>query len=354
MATDNIISHSDLQILSVTAGDGDAGQRADKFLATSLPELSRARIQALIRDGGVSIARSAGGGNAQSQKSATAKTILDSPSDTVKAGHRYEVTVPEPESAEPQPQDIPLAIAFEDDDIIVIDKPAGMVVHPAPGNSDGTLVNALLHHCAGSLSGIGGVRRPGIVHRIDKDTSGLIVVAKNDAAHAGLAAQFEAHTAGRTYLAVVRGLPQPGLGSIEARVGRNPRDRKKMAVVEDARGRGSKHAVTHYRVIEPFVASGRAIAALVECRLETGRTHQVRVHMTHIGHPLIGDQSYGRPRSLPKGVAGNIRDAVAAFPRQALHAASLSFDHPISGKPFKFAAETPYDMKALIAALKGE
>ncbi|KZY56223.1 pseudouridine synthase, partial [Erythrobacter sp. HI0063] len=236
-----------------------------------------------------------------------------------------------------EPQDIPLTIVFEDDQLVVVDKPAGMVVHPAAGNRDGTLVNALLHHCRGRLSGINGVERPGIVHRIDKDTSGLLVVAKTDAAHEGLARQFADHSIHRRYLAVCAGHPNPAEGTIDARLGRSDRDRKKMAVLAKDSSRG-KHAVTHYRLVQRL-----AHAALIECRLETGRTHQVRVHCASIGHPLLGDPVYGR---TPKP----LRELLARldFTRQALHAAELGFVHPTTGETVEFRAELPPDMRELI------
>jgi len=268
-----------------------------------------------------------------------------SPSAKVAAGAEFSITVPAAIEAEALPQDIPLNVVFEDEHLIVVDKPAGMVVHPAAGNPDGTLVNALLHHCAksdggSSLSGIGGVARPGIVHRIDKDTSGLLVVAKSDAAHEGLAAQFAAHSVHRRYLAVCGGLPNPARGTVDARLGRSDGNRKKMAVLDAEASRG-KHAITHYEVLARFHSS-----ALIECRLETGRTHQVRVHCASIGHALLGDQLYGKtPKSL-KPVLSEL-----AFARQALHAAELGFTHPITGEELRFNADLPGDMQELIDQL---
>jgi 23S rRNA pseudouridine1911/1915/1917 synthase len=246
--------------------------------------------------------------------------------------------VPEPKPAHNEAQDIALEIVFEDDHLLVVDKPAGLVVHPAAGNFDGTLVNALLHHCAGRLSGIGGVARPGIVHRIDKDTSGLLVVAKTDVAHEGLAAQFARHNIHRLYAAVVGGLPNPASGSVHAPLARSPANRKKMAVVDEGRG---KRAVTHYRLIRPLRA-----AALVECRLETGRTHQVRVHMASIGHPLVGDPVYGRAKSEHREMLKSLN-----FQRQALHAAELGFVHPVSKGNLSFKSALPSDMQELLRAL---
>jgi len=228
-------------------------------------------------------------------------------------------------------------VVFEDEHLIVIDKPAGLVVHPAAGNPDGTLVNALLHHCRGQLSGINGIARPGIVHRIDKDTSGLIVAAKSDAAHEGLARQFADHSITRAYLAVVNGVPVPPSGKVNARIGRSDANRKKMAVLPDSATRG-KHAVTHYRMLEAF-----ANAALVECRLETGRTHQVRVHMASIGHALLGDPLYGRTNPRIRPILSH-----SGFARQALHAAELGFAHPISGETHEFRSEMPADMREIL------
>jgi 23S rRNA pseudouridine1911/1915/1917 synthase len=268
---------------------------------------------------------------------------VDSASRKVKAGEIFSLTVPPAAPAEPQAQEIALDIVYEDEDLIVIDKPAGVVVHPAPGSPDNTLVNALLHHCAGSLSGIGGVKRPGIVHRIDKDTSGLLVAAKNDRAHHGLAAQFAKHTIERVYNAVVWGVPLPRHGEVEGAIGRNPADRKKMAIIA-----GGKYALTYFQVIDVF----GEYASLVECRLATGRTHQIRVHMSSIGHPLIGDPLYGRGR--PKSRAPEpVKGLLAAFPRQALHAKTLGFEHPISREKLLFQSKIPNDLNGLINSLKG-
>jgi 23S rRNA pseudouridine1911/1915/1917 synthase len=248
------------------------------------------------------------------------------------------VAVPEPEPAHNEPQDIPLTIVFEDDHLLVVDKPAGLVVHPAAGNFDGTLVNALLHHCAGKLSGIGGVARPGIVHRIDKDTSGLLVVAKTDVAHEGLAKQFAAHSIDRRYLAIVNGVPRATEGSINAALARSAANRKKIAIVEGERG---KRAVTHWKRLELLKDS-----ALIECRLETGRTHQVRVHMASIGHPLIGDPVYGRSGRTHGKLLNEL-----GFHRQALHAAELGFTHPVTKNRLSFASPMPPDMQELKRAL---
>lgn len=307
----------------VTAGEAEAGERLDRVLAAALPGLSRSRLQALIAAGAV-----AEGGR-----------VIDDASTRVKPGQVYDVAVPAPVAATPRPQAIPLAIVYEDREVVVLDKPAGLVVHPAAGNPDGTLVNALLAHCGGDLSGIGGVARPGIVHRLDKETSGLMVVAKTDAAHAGLTAQFAGHALARRYVAVVRGVPRPARGTIDAPIGRSPHNRKKMAVV-----RGGKPAVTHYATDRVLA---RGAAALVTCRLETGRTHQIRVHMAHIGHAVVGDPLYG---GAPRG-ADPAAAAMRAFPRQALHAAGLEFRHPTTGEALSFTAPLPKDVKQLIDRL---
>jgi 23S rRNA pseudouridine1911/1915/1917 synthase len=252
----------------------------------------------------------------------------------------FEIRVPEAAPSEAQAQDIPLTIVFEDEHLIVIDKPAGLVVHPAAGNLDGTLVNALLHHCKGQLSGIGGVVRPGIVHRIDKETSGLLVVAKTNKAHEGLAKQFADHSIERAYLAIVAGLPVPASGTVRGHIGRSDKDRKKMAVLHEENKRG-KHAVTHYRLLEALAG-----ASLVECRLETGRTHQVRVHMSSIGHPLLGDPVYGRAPSRFRPILNQLH-----FARQALHAAVLGFIHPVTGASLRFESTLPADMAGLLVEL---
>lgn len=297
-----------------------APTRLDKALAEA-SGLSRERVKGLIATGAVTVAGAPA-------SSASAR---------VTAGTAFAIALPPAAPLDTPAQDIPLAIVFEDDHLIVIDKPAGMVVHPAAGNPDGTLVNALLHHCAGRLSGINGVARPGIVHRIDKDTSGLLVVAKTDAAHEGLAAQFAAHSIERRYLAVCAGHPSPHEGTVNTRIGRTDHDRKKMAVLPDASRRG-KRAVTHYRTLQRL-----RHAALIECRLETGRTHQVRVHCASIGHPLLGDPVYGR-------TPGALRPLLAelGFHRQALHAAELGFVHPVSDERLHFRANPPRDMRELI------
>jgi 23S rRNA pseudouridine1911/1915/1917 synthase len=322
---------------------GPAGDRLDKALASAVPEglaLSRSRLQMLILEGAVA---SADG------------IMLEDPRLRLEPGTEVVVSLPDPAPIDAAPEAIPLNVVHEDDDLLVIDKSAGLVVHPAPGAPAGTLVNALLHHCGGSLSGIGGRLRPGIVHRIDKDTSGLIVVAKSDAAHQGLAGQFAAHDLERRYLAVTHGAPDPadprlahlagiaweagGVLRVEGNIGRHPGDRKRMAVLSN----DGKSAITRARVIERFGPEQAPAAALVECRLETGRTHQIRVHLTFAGHPLVGDGVYGRRRGS---------GLVAGFPRQALHAATLGFRHPATGEQMRFESPLPADMTALLAGLR--
>ena len=324
------------------------GERLDRAIATQapdlgLPSLSRSRIKALIEQGLVTLAEP---GSAPETGLAETAVTIDDASYRVKPGQRIGFIVPPAEDAVPQGQAIPLDIVYEDDDLIVLNKPAGMVVHPAPGNPDHTLVNALIAHCGDSLSGIGGVKRPGIVHRIDKDTSGLMVAAKNDLAHQTLSAAFARHDIERSYQCVVWGMPQPREGRIEGNIGRNSQDRKKMAVVRS----GGKHAVTHYQV-QRNLGDG---AALVECRLETGRTHQIRVHLSTMGYPLIGDPLYGRATLARRSrLQPASRTAALAFPRQALHAASLGFRHPVSGENLRWEAALPADLVALIDLLQG-
>lgn len=297
--------------------------------------MSRSRLRQLIDEGRVTHG---------------AEKIGD-PNHRVKPGEHYKIDVPAPTPAEPLGQDIPLTVIYEDDDLIVIDKPAGLVVHPAAGNPDGTLVNALIAHCGASLKGVGGVARPGIVHRLDKDTSGLLVAAKNERAMHSLAKQFANHTIERAYHAVVWGSPRLGEGRIETQIGRNPYDRKRMGVIRQ----GGKTAATRYRVVERFGEETRPLAALIECRLETGRTHQIRVHLTHLGHPLIGDPTYGRAHQAPRAKTPEQESAfkiVADFPRQALHAWLLGFQHPTLHKTLRFQADAPADLTNLLAALK--
>ena len=297
------------------------GWRLDRALADALPTLSRERLKALISSGAVT----------------GPDGLARDPAKKASGGAVFSVAIPDPAPAHNEAQEIPLDVVFEDEHLIVIDKPSGLVVHPAAGNLDGTLVNALLHHCAGQLSGIGGVARPGIVHRIDKDTSGLMVAAKTDRAHEGLARQFKAHSIDRRYKAIVSGRPKQAEGTVNAALARSPVNRKKIAVVREGKG---KHAITHWRLLRQL-----RDAALVECRLETGRTHQVRVHMASIGLPLVGDPVYGR--------AGNLRDVLETlnFRRQALHAAHLGFIHPVNSHALAFDSEMPADMQELFNKL---
>ncbi len=305
-----------------------AGQRTDRFLADSIGTVSRSRVKALI-DAGQVLRDGA---------------VLRDAADPVRPGMRFSVEPPEPVAARPRAQAIALAILHEDDELIVLDKPPGLVVHPAPGNEDGTLVNALLAHCGDTLPGIGGERRPGIVHRLDKDTSGLMVVAKTEASLAALSADFAARRIERAYLALCWGVLSPARGDLEGAIGRDPRDRKRMAVVT----RGGKTALTHYRTLQ--VAHGAA--SLIECRLATGRTHQIRVHLSQRGHALIGDPVYLRrvpaaARLLPEAA----RRAALDFPRQALHAASLGFVHPRDRRPLRFETRPPSDFNALLSCI---
>jgi 23S rRNA pseudouridine1911/1915/1917 synthase len=322
----------------VTATAADAGERLDRLIAAHLPSLSRSRAKALIEARHV---RLAAGAPSPSEGGET----ISEPSYRVKPGQSFAIFVPEPLPARPRPQAIELAIVYEDADVIVVNKPAGLVVHPAEGNPDGTLVNALIAHCGASLSGIGGVRRPGIVHRLDKDTSGLMVVAKNDAAHQALAADLEARRIERIYQALVWGVPSPRAGEIEGNIGRHPVDRKRMAVLK----RGGKPALTRYRVLR---AVGPA-ASLVECRLATGRTHQIRVHLASIGHPVVGDPVYGRATASRLGRLGPAaRLVVGSFKRQALHAWQLSFKHPVTREALSWTVQLPEDMEKLVATLE--
>ena len=309
-----------VSIIEATIAPAADGWRLDRALADAVPTLSRERLKVLIASGAVS-------------RDGVLRRDAAKPA---AAGDVFAVAVPDPTPAHNEAQDIPLVVAYEDEHLIVVDKPAGLVVHPAAGNLDGTLVNALLHHCGGSLSGIGGVARPGIVHRIDKDTSGLMIAAKTDRAHEGLARQFADHSIERRYLAIANGALRPLDGKVDAPLARSPANRKKVAIVA-----GGKRAVTHYRTIEPLRA-----ATLVECRLETGRTHQVRVHMASINHALLGDPVYGRTKSEHKAVLERLR-----FARQALHAARLGFIHPITQVFLAFDSPMPADMQELFTAL---
>ncbi len=321
----------------------DSGQRLDRWLAGRLagphPELSRARVQSLIRDG---------------QVSNGAATIREA-NHRVKSGETYEVSVPAAEDTDVVAEDIALDVVYEDSDVIVIDKPPGMVVHPAAGHASGTLVNALLAHCGESLSGIGGVKRPGIVHRLDKDTSGLLVVAKSDAAHKSLSEQFKSHGADgrlrRVYRALVWGVLDQPAGTIDAPLTRSSANRKKISITRSSIGR---HAVTHYRVVEVFDGAGKkGVVSLLELQLETGRTHQIRVHLAHIGHPVLGDQVYGTGfKTQVSLLTERAKDALEALGRQALHAAELEFEHPESLEQMSFESEIPLDIQNVIEALR--
>lgn len=315
------------RLIEIVLDPEDAGVRLDKVLAERAEGLSRARLQALMEAGavtrdGVAIT----GGSAKAQPGL------------------YLIAVPAPAPAEPLPEAIPLQVLYEDAHLIVLHKPAGMAVHPAPGSETGTLVNALLHHCAGSLAGVGGVSRPGIVHRLDKDTSGVMVAAKTDVAHAGLSALFAAHDIDRLYVALVRGAPDPARGTVETRIGRSAHDRKKMAVLKS----GGREAVTHYRVEQAYGPADKPLASRVACRLETGRTHQIRVHLAFRHAPVLGDPVYGSSKPA-KAVADAVE--AAGLKRQALHAAVLGFAHPITGEALRFETPLPDDMARLHALL---
>ena len=314
---------------AATVGAGEAGLRLDRALALQLPGLSRTRLKRLIESGHVTCE-----GAAQRD-----------PALRVRCGQSFVVILPEDAEAAPVAQPIALDIRFEDAHLIVIDKPAGMVVHPAPGHPDGTLVNALISHCGSSLSGIGGVRRPGIVHRLDKDTSGLMVVAKTEAAHQAISRDFALRRIDRAYAAFVWGVPVPPVGEIVGNIGRSTANRKKMAVVGEGRG---KPAVTRYRVERSFATK----AALVECRLATGRTHQIRVHLAHHGHALIGDPAYGTRGGRAVARGGATGAQIAAFPRQALHARRLGFTHPADGGHLEFDSPLPADLSELAQDLE--
>lgn len=320
---------------SATVLENEAGTRLDAFLAARFPDFSRNRIKELILEGAVTVEG----------------TVIEVPRYRVKAAESIALTAPPPVEAEPEAENIPLMILYEDEHLIVIDKPAGMVVHPAPSNETGTLVNALIHHCGASLKGIGGVKRPGIVHRLDKDTSGVMVAAKTEAAHNGLAAQFADHGRSgpleRAYTAFVWGIPNPRKATIETRMGRDPNNRLKQAVV----GEHGRIAITHYEVEARFGAEKWQVAQL-ECRLETGRTHQIRVHLANAGHPLLGDALYGsgfatKSNTLPD----QARTALKTLNRQALHASVLGFSHPVSGETLRFVSPIPPDLDALATGL---
>jgi 23S rRNA pseudouridine1911/1915/1917 synthase len=313
---------------TVMVAEDKSGSRLDRLLADALPALSRTRLKVLIEGGRVN---AAGRG-----------PVVD-PSRRVQGGEAYTVAVPEAAPAAPEPQPMPLDIVFEDGHLVVVEKPAGLVVHPGAGNPDGTLVNGLLARCAGGLSTIGGIKRPGIVHRLDKDTSGLIVVAKTDAAHLALVRQFAEHSVERAYFAVVWGVPHPRHGQVSGAIGRSTANRKKMAVV----ARGGKPALTRYRVLRTF----GDVASLIECRPATGRTHQIRVHMTIAGHPLLGDSVYGQGRRRARVLPEPVCNGIAAFNRQALHAYLIGFTHPEDGRRLAFKSVLPHDINELICIL---
>ncbi|MBS0385804.1 MAG: RluA family pseudouridine synthase [Proteobacteria bacterium] len=323
------------------AGVGD--ERVDVWLARVWPDLSRARIQGLI------------GAGKLSADGAVVRQAKDKP----RAGVRYALAMPPPLPAAPLPEAIPLNVVFEDEHLLVIDKPAGMAMHPAPGSMRGTVVNAVLAHCGASLSGIGGVARPGIVHRIDKDTTGLVVVAKSDAAHNGLAALFAKHDLERVYYAITRGAPKERAARIDNVLVRSSEDRRKYVVARDPATTAGKRAITQYWTIETFgqaagASAGRPAAALIECRLFTGRTHQIRAHLAHLAAPLVGDPLYGKQRAF-KAQGPHAEEAVAAvgaFSRQALHAAVLGFRHPLTGKELRFESPLPADMQHLLELLR--
>ena len=305
--------------------EAEAGLRLDKFLSGAIEDMSRAMVQKLILSGNVSLDDS----------------VICDRDFKVRSGDVFCVNVPEPDEPEPQAENIALDIVYEDDDLIVVNKPAGMTVHPAAGARNGTLVNALLYHCRDNLSGVGGVKRPGIVHRIDKDTSGLLVVAKNDLAHNKLSEQFVKHSIERTYYAVVYGMPNPPEGTVEGNIARSRFDRKKMALTTN----GGKTAITHYKTI----ATLNGAVSLVKCNLETGRTHQIRVHLSSIGCNLVGDKVYEKSgKTQIKGLDAVTKSFINGFPRQALHAASLGFEHPRSGKWMQFRADFPQDMSEIL------
>lgn len=305
------------------------GWRIDKFLVMSFPDISRSQIQRLLKEGNVT---------------KDDETVIDS-SAKVKEDEEYRLIIPEAVDADPEPENIALDIVYEDEDLLVVNKPSGMTVHPAPGSPNGTLVNALLFHCQGKLSGIGGVKRPGIVHRIDKDTSGLLVVAKNDMAHRDLCAQFAEHSIERTYYAAVFGVPNPLEGKILGDIGRSPYDRKKMAMVK----KNGKSAVTNYKTKAVY----GNLASLVQCNLETGRTHQIRVHMASLGCNLIGDQLYVKSKKISeKRIDEALKLYINNFPRQALHALSLGFIHPRTKKMMNFSSDFPCDFKELVKNLE--
>ena len=333
-------------VYDFAAGPDDTGARLDKWLSERIETLTRTRLKALIEEGALT-------------RNGAAFT---DPSWKLRHGDALRLVVPAAADPAPRGEAVPIDVVYEDGDIIVVNKPAGLVVHPAAGNWTGTLVNALIHHCGASLSGVGGVARPGIVHRIDKDTSGLLVVAKNDHAHQGLSKLFSEHDIERAYLAVAVGVPRPGVGTIDAALARANSDRKKMTIVDEGQHDNARRAVTHYKVLDVYGRSraklkGDALASLIECRLETGRTHQIRAHLNFIGHPLIGDPVYGRGPGLAGLKPGEPETdraiaVVRKFRRQALHARVLGFVHPVTGETLRFERDPPADFAALVEALK--
>ncbi len=319
---------SDEQDIEVTVEASEAAQRLDKWLTEHIADMSRTRVQALINEGQLT----------------GPEGVVDDMSRKVKAGETYRLTVPPPAPANPEGEDIPLEILYEDEHLIVLVKPVGLVVHPAPGHATGTLVHALLHHCRGSLSGIGGVSRPGIVHRLDKDTSGIMVCAKTDVTHRHLVEQFQVHSIDRAYMALVWGVPSPRSGRIESRIGRDPYNRKRMATLRY----GGKEAITDYRVMRPV----GALAALVDCHLFTGRTHQIRVQMLSLGHPLVGDPLYQTRGSLRQQRSDVIQKCLGTFEGQALHAYKLGFIHPVSLEKMDFEIKLSNEINGLIDSLE--
>jgi 23S rRNA pseudouridine1911/1915/1917 synthase len=327
------------EILEVTLPPEAAGERLDRALASALPNLSRTRIQALVRAGKLTL-----GGMA-----------ADDPGKKVAGGEAVRLELPPPEAAEPEAENIPLDVVYEDSELIVINKPAGLVVHQGAGNWTGTLVNALLHHCKGTLSGIGGVERPGIVHRLDKDTSGLLVAAKTDRTHRALSEQFADHgrtnSLERAYIALVWGMPSRPRGTIDAPIDRDPRHREKMHVSSKP-GKG-REAITHWELLESYGPPKAPLVSLIRCTLETGRTHQIRVHMAHLGHPVLGDPLYGVGfKSKAAHLSEMARKSLAGLGRQALHAAHLAFKHPASGEVMSFDSDLPEDLRQLVESLK--
>jgi len=333
---DPSLDTDDEDMMVVTVEEGMGGERLDKFLAASCPSLSRTRVQQLMQEGAVLL---------------MGADECDDASLKVKEGMVFTILIPPPLDDTPVPENIPLDIVYEDEHLIVLNKPVGLVVHPAPGHTRGTLVNALLYHCGDSLSGIGGVRRPGIVHRLDKDTSGLMMVAKTDKAHKSLSAQLADRTLSRRYLTIVWGAPPLKKGHVEAPIARHHTNRQKMTIPP----RGGRHALTYYERKDIYRGG---VASLIECRLETGRTHQVRVHMAHLGHPVVGDSVYGLQQTGSRSLIRkadldeDTGKALLNFPRQALHAWALEFIHPATDEEMSFEAAPPADMDALINLLK--